>query len=576
MNKIIKYILTSCMALLMAGCGSKTTKGNTTTKTTNKTTSKTITTKVGPTINNDKDIVIMNTTDVHCAYEKNMGYSRLVNYKNEYLKTSYVSLVDSGDFIQGGLVGNISNGKYIIDIMNEAGYDFAAIGNHEFDYGMDALSNRIDEFNGEMLSCNFNYIGKYEDKFENVKPFSIKRYGIYTIGYVGITTPETLVSSNPKNFKEDGEIAYSFTSNTATEFYNCIQSNIDACKSAGADYIILLSHSGNNEENKPFTSNDIISNTTGFIAYMDGHAHKDVNWTTLKDKNNKDILYSECGTELTEFSTLTIKKNGELETNYVVYDKDNPTTKDGDMEAFINTIKASVDEIGNQVLTNIDMTLKITDASGKRMVRARETQIGNLISDAYRYYMNAEIGIVNGGGIRADLNAGDVTYYDMMNVHPFGNVIITKKVLGSQILDYLEFVSRATDATYDKNVGENGGFANVSGLKYSIDVTKESTVETDNGNFVRVAGERRVSNVMVLENGVYVELDPTKEYVVASLDFMLSNGGDGANMFMDDELLEYSSKLDFEIVIDYIVNELHGVVSEKYATTEGRITIITE
>jgi 2',3'-cyclic-nucleotide 2'-phosphodiesterase (5'-nucleotidase family) len=163
-----------------------------------------------------------------------------------------------------------------------------------------------------------------------------------------------------------------------------------------------------------------------------------------------------------------------------------------------------------------------------------------------------------------------------MNVHPFGNVIITKKVLGSQILDYLEFVSRATDATYDKNVGENGGFANVSGLKYSIDVTKESTVETDNGNFVRVAGERRVSNVMVLENGVDVELDPTKEYVVASLDFMLSNGGDGANMFMDDELLEYSSKLDFEIVIDYIVNELHGVVSEKYATTEGRITIITE
>ena len=306
---------------------------------------------------------------------------------------------------------------------------------------------------------------------------------------------------------------------------------------------------------------------------MDGHAHKEVKWTKLKDKNNKEVLYSECGTELKEFSTLTIKKNGELETNYVIYDKNNPSEKDTTMETFISSIKASVDVIGKQVLTNIDMALMITDSEGKRMVRARETQIGNLISDAYRYYMGSDISFVNGGGIRADLKAGDVTYYNIMDVHPFGNVIVTKKVTGSQILDYLEFVSRATTDTYDYNVGENGGFANVSGLKYSIDITKESTVELDGDNFVRVAGERRVHDVMVLENGVYVNIDSDKEYTVASLDFILSNGGDGANMFMDDELIEYSSKLDFEIVIDYIVNELDGKVSEKYSTTEGRIII---
>ena len=580
--KVTKFVIGSMLVLMLVGCKSKTTTKGTTSKTTTKITTKNntttnSTTKVGPVLENDKDIIIMNTTDIHCAYAKYFGYSRLVNFKKEYEKTNYVSLVDSGDYLQGGLIGNISNGKYIIDIMNEAGYDAATIGNHEFDYGMDALSNRIDEFNGDILSCNFKYIGKYEDKFETVKPYTIKTFGIYKVGYVGVTTPETLVSSNPKNFKEDGEIAYSFTANSSTEFYNCIQNNIDACKNAGADYVILLSHTGNNEENKPYTSTDIINNTTGYVAFMDGHAHKDVNWTTVKDKNNNDILYSECGTELKEFSTLTIKKNGELETNYVAYDSNNPSEKDNSMETFINTIKADVDEIGNQVLTTIDITLKITDEDGKRLVRARETQIGNLISDAYRYYMNAEIGIVNGGGIRDDLEAGAVTYYDMMNVHPFGNVIVTKKVLGSQILDYLELVSRATSTTYDKNVGENGGFANVSGLKYSIDVTKESTVVTDEpGNFIRVDGDRRVTNVMVLENGSYVALDPNKEYVVASLDFMLSNGGDGANMFMEDELLEYSSKLDFEIVIDYIVNELHGQLATKYSTTEGRITIISE
>lgn len=551
MKKILKYSFAITILFLLSGCKGK---------------------KI-----NDKDIIIMNTTDVHCAYDENISYSGLTNYKNEYLKENYVSLVDSGDYLQGGLIGNISDGKYIIDIMNEVGYDAIAIGNHEFDYGTDALSSRIDEFKGDVLSCNLKYTGTKTNKFEKVKPYTIKEFGVYKIGYVGITTPETLVSSNPKNFKEDGNTVYSFSEETSTDFYNCIQKNINACKKAGADYIILLSHTGNNEENIPFTSIDIIKNTTGYIAFMDGHAHKDVNWETLKDKKNKDILYSECGTELKEFSTLTIKKNGDLETNYIVYDKDKGVTTDAHMDEFISKIKASVDEIGNKVLTNIDLTLKIADEYGKRMVRARETQIGNLISDAYRTYMNADIGIVNGGGIRADLNEGDVTYYDMMKVHPFGNVIETKKVLGSEILDYLEFTSRATTSTYDTNVGENGGFANVSGLKYSIDITIESHVITDNNNnFIKVDGERRVKDVMVLENGSYVAIDPNKEYIVASLDFILSNGGDGANMFMNDPLLEYSSKLDFEIVIDYIVNELNGKVSTKYSTTEGRINIINE
>ena len=245
--KFGKYLLCTTLVFMLFGCGNK-----------KKSSTKTTTTKVGPVTLNDKDIVIMNTTDVHCAYEKNMGYSRLVNFKKDYEKTSYVSLVDSGDYIQGGLVGNISNGKYIIDIMNKAGYDAAAIGNHEFDYGMDELSERISDFNGDILSCNFSYIGSKENKFENIKPYTIKTFGKYKVGYVGVTTPETLVSSNPITFKEDGKVVYSFKSNTKTEFYNCIQNNIDACKNDGADYVILLSHTGNNEENKPFTSNDIL------------------------------------------------------------------------------------------------------------------------------------------------------------------------------------------------------------------------------------------------------------------------------------------------------------------------------
>ena len=317
MNKIGKYGLMLALLFAISGCKSKktTTKENTTTI---------ITTKVGPEIYNDKDIVILNTTDVHCAIDDdgNLGYSSVSAYKKELSSNKYVSLVDSGDFIQGGLVGAISKGEYIIDIMNEVGYDVATIGNHEFDYGVDVLSDRISQFNGDVLSCNLSYTGKGENKISEVKPYTIKTFGIFKVGYVGVTTPETLVSSNPKNYKEEGEIVYDFSSNTATTFYNTIQTNIDACKAAGADYIILISHTGTNDENIPFRSTDIINNTTGYIALMDGHTHDTVNWKTYKDKDGKDILYCEAGTKLNSMSTLTIKKNGDIETNFITeYDK---------------------------------------------------------------------------------------------------------------------------------------------------------------------------------------------------------------------------------------------------------------
>ncbi len=520
---------------------------------------------------NDKDIVIIGTSDVHCAVDDIYGYASISTKKKELQEENYVSLVDSGDFMQGGLIGNFSKGKYIIDIMNYVGYDAVALGNHDFDYGMDELKNRIDEFNGDTLSCNVSYTGTNTNKLSKVKPYSLKRYGQFTIGYVGISTPETPVSSTPSIFKENGEYVYSFAGETATTFYNCIQQNINECKSAGADYVILLSHTGTNDENIPFTTYDILNNTTGYVAIFDGHAHKVMPWEVVKDKDNNDVYLAEAGYRGECFATLTIAKNGQITTNYYEY-VTTSIAKDEDTTTYINGLKDEMGEEAKKVVATIDITLDYS----KNMVRSRETQIGNLIADSYREATGAQIAFINGGAIRTKLEAGDVTYAQIREIQPFSNFVMSKYATGQQIIDYLEFVNR--NNSDDPNTGTLGAFAQVSGIKFDVDVTIPSPVIIDETTWdlIDIVGTRRVKNVKVLEDGVYVDIDLEKEYLVASNNYILDAGGDGINMFKDNPIVMQPGELDFEIVLNYIVNVLHGQLADDYTTTQGRITIITE
>ncbi|MCR5308008.1 MAG: bifunctional metallophosphatase/5'-nucleotidase [bacterium] len=552
MKKLFKYITIFGLLLLVGGCKSK---------------------KI-----NDKDIVILNTTDVHCGYEKDeknnrLGYTSVVSYKKQLEKENYVSVVDCGDAIQGDLIGAISKGKYVIDIMNYIGYDAMTLGNHEFSYGMDELKQRISEFNGDVLSCNFKYTGSGENKFSEVKPYTIKKFGKFKVGYVGITTPETLTSSNPTFFKENNEVVYSFSHETTNAYYHCIQDNINKCKKAGADYVILVSHTGTKMENAPYNTYNILENTTGYVAILDGHAHNDLSWSVRRDKNNKNVYLCDCGYKLNEFASLRITKNGEIETEYIT----DYTEEDADFNNFLTTIKTDIDTLKNRVLTTIDLDLSIYDEDNHRLVRSRETAIGNLVADAYRIISKADIGFINGGGIRDNLHKGEVTYGDMMAIHPFGNSIMTKRVLGIDIVNYLEFAARDTQDIYFNGeimVGENGAFANVSGLKYTIDTSITSSVKLDeNGNYMYVSGPRRVKDVKVLQDGAYVDIDNDKAYTVASIDYILEDGGDGVNMFMTYDTIPNVEKLDYEVVIEYIVNILHGELADVYSSTEGRITI---
>lgn len=527
----------------------------------------------------DKDIVILYTSDVHCGIEDEIGYSTLSAYKKSLEKDNYVTLMDSGDAISGDFIGAVSKGEYVIDIMNEVGYDSMIFGNHEFDYGMDVLSARVNQFKGDVLSSNFKYIGKKTNKFTKVKPYKVIKYGKKKVGFVGVTTPYTIVDSTPSYFMEDNEYAYSFSNETTEQFYNCVQTSIDACLKDHADFVVILSHLGDGDEYVPYSSPDLINNIKGADVILDGHSHKDFS-KVVKDKEGKERPLLAAGYKMSNVGQVTITNDNLIKTELL----DNlGEEKDEHMVDFINKIKEKVEETASQVMCTSDVELKMTDENGVRMARTREMPIGNLISDAYRIVSEAEIGITNGGAIRSGLKSGDITFSDIKALHPFGNTIDVVLATGQDIINYLEYASSKTESEYYQEdetgkktpKGESGAFAHVSGLKYLVDTSVPSTITVDDAGMFSSLGEnRRVKDIMVLKNGTYEPINAEAYYLVASHNYLLEEGGDGATMFKSCPIVKKDLMLDYEILVKYIVDVLNGHLKDKYSAPEGRITIL--
>lgn len=519
-----------------------------------------------------EDIVLVYTSDVHCGIDDYIGYSSLASYvKQEKKVNKNFTLIDAGDAIQGALIGSLSKGKYIIEIMNELGYDIFTLGNHEFDYGMDALSEVVSSFNGDVLSCNISYTGKKENKLKEVKPYSIIDYGFAKVGYVGVTTPTTLVTSNPASFKEDNVVVYDFSEN---DLFEKVQQNINECKKLGCKYVVLVTHLGYTDTYKPYTSIDLISNTSGAIAVLDGHSHQVVSCNYYPNKDGVQIPLCTPGYKMNVFSKMTITRSGDVQLGLI--SKYDP--KDSDMDKVIEGINKKIDDDTKKVVATSDLALSIYDESGIRIARNREIGLGDLCADAIRDVGDSDIAVVNGGGLRDNLKDGDLTFGDIKKVFPFNNTLCTIRASGQNILDYLEFAARKTEKEYSKDgkvLGENGAFAQVSGLKYTIDTSiPSSVVTTSEGNFVEVSGERRVKDVFVLENDNYVPIDSSKMYRISSLNFILINGGDGANMFMNCEVLNPNIMMDSEALIYYIASVMQGKLKDTYGSTGERIKII--
>ena len=522
------------------------------------------------------DIVILYTSDVHCGIDQGFGYAGLEQIRDGLVaQGNVVILVDDGDNIQGEPIGTMTKGEALVELMNEAGYEIAIPGNHEFDYGMDQFLSLTEKAKFQYISCNFNKDG--ELVFE---PYVIKELGGAKVAFVGVTTPKTLTSSTPKYFQNDkGEFVYGFFQDETGEgVYNAVQKAVDDARAEGAEYVIVMGHMGNEEECRPWTYADVIENTTGIDAFLDGHSH-DTEQVTMKNKDGEDVIRSACGTKLACVGYCRIAGDGKITAGVYKWNND---TSAPELLGITNDMSKAVDKASNALneklkevvaTTQVKLTIndpEAVDENGKpiRMVRRAETNLGDLCADAYRAQSGADIAFVNGGGVRVNIEAGDITLNDILKVHPFGNAMCVIEVTGQQILDALEWGARAVP-------GENGGFLQVSGLTYEIHTYIDTPCKQDeNTLFAGIEGERRVQNVLV--NGK--PIDPKATYTLASHDYMLLNQGDGYSMFGGCKLLQDRVKLDNQVLIDYIVDTLGGTVGEQYDNPygEGRIVIVEQ
>ena len=488
-----------------------------------------------------EEIVILYENDVHCEI---YGYLSLSALRNE-LKQEYehVGIVSSGDFLQGGSYGSISKGEYIVRIMNLVGYDAIAIGNHEFDYGLERLFELTDMLETKPLSANFMKIGEGEC-FE---PYSIVTYGDVKIAYIGITTPGTPEKTSfPTQFEDENKNPiYTFNKDNMAAV---VQKNIDKARAEGADFVIALSHLGDNEND--YTARALVSEIVGLDVVLDAHSHSVIESDTLIDKEGNAVVYSSTGTKFENIGKLVI--SGDKITTELIslesYTETDPVLYEG-----IVQINAEYGEIANKKIADSAYDLITEDADGNRIIRNSETNLGNLVADAFRTVLGADISYFNGGGIRTDIKAGEITYNNLLNVVPFSNTGVVVEVDGATVLKMLNVAVEAWPE-------EDGSFPHVSGITF----------------FVNTLGEPgdRVYNAKILnsETGKYEALELDKKYTIASINFILLEGGGGMDMFEGARVVNDTGILDIHILESYIASNLGGVIPEKYAKADARIT----
>lgn len=531
-------------------------------------------------------IVIVHTNDVHCAVDDNLGYAKLVNYAKT-MRSTYgadnVTLVDAGDAVQGKAMGTLTNGEYLIDVMNECGYDFAIPGNHEFDYGMTQFNTLVARANAKYLSCNFTDLRTGNLMFD---AYAMREYdtavGKRKVAYLGICTPESLTKSSPAHFQEDGIYRYGFCEDdSGTKLYDAVQSAVDQARADGADYVVALAHLGQDGVTPRWTSTSVAANTSGIDVVIDGHSHELYAQTPL-NKNGEPVLVTQTGTQLVGIGQVVIDPANGTIAAYASNDTETvtaSTTKgtasivkawdgiDTDTAAFIAGLQADLAKITERVIGRSDVRLvALEDDDYTWAVRAHETNLGDFVADAYLALawhggVMADIGFVNGGGIRANIEPGDVTYGDLINVQPYNNQLCYVDTLGQNILDALE-------AGVANLPNPSGGLQHVSGLAYTVRTDIPSSVQMPGGKFGGVTGEYRVRDVLV--NGE--PLDANRRYKLVSHTFLLVEGGDGLTMFMNDEAVLLD--LDNKALIEYIQYDLKGTIGGEYADPDGQGRIV--
>ena len=506
-----------------------------------------------------QEIIVLYENDVHCGVD---GYANFAALKNEMKAAhKYVTVVSNGDFVQGGSLGASSHGRSIINIMNAVAYDYVTLGNHEFDYGIPRQKELMEALDAQCLCCNFKDLRTGKQIYE---PYHIVSYGDFDVAYVGMSTPYTINSSTPTYFKDEkGNYVYSFC---IEDFYEVVQNAVNSARVEGADFVVVLSHLGDEDEGEGgINSPSMIENTYGIDVVLDGHSHSVILDSIVKNKKGQNVTLTSTGTKFQYMGKLTIGTDGKFKTELVPTESYNK--KDLSVLKVIDEIKEGYRKVAEQVIFTSDVKLAAFDDQANRLVRNQETNIGNFCADAYRTVFGTDIAFLGGGSIRADLPKGDVTFNDLYTMFPFENGTCKGECTGELLLDILEFsVSIAP--------GEFGGFQQVSGLRFEYDSSIPSPVLYNaNHDFDGVKGARRVKKVEILNNktGNYEPLVSDKTYTFAASSYVAIDHGDGFAMMNRCTNVQDLGILDTDIIQNFLENYKNNHVGTEYAGLEGRI-----
>ena len=533
-----------------------------------------------------EDIVILYTNDIHTYIDGDISYDTIAAIKEELQKQyKYVILADAGDHIQGTAYGSMDKGESIIKLMNEAKYDIATLGNHEFDYNMSGCMNVIDLAEFPYVSANF-YHEKDGVRGENVlDSYVMFDCGDEKLAVIGITTPETYTKSSPAYFQdENGNFAYGISGGVdGALLQQDVQNAIDEAMAQGATQIVALGHLGLDASSEPWTSKTTIAGLCGLDAFIDGHSHSVVEMETVKDKNGNDVILTQTGEYFNRIGMMVIdSETDEIKTDFIeceeIVAEDGETVEeyklvselyngkeliyDSETKEIKDEWILQIDESLGQKIGSAAVTFDNYDKDGNRLVREQETNSGDFAADALYYLfddmgMDVDVAIMNGGGIRNAGITGDLTYKTCKDMHTFGNVACLQKVTGHQILDALEWGAR------NVGIGENGGFLQVSGLTYKIDTSIDSTVkETELEAWAGNPEKYRVYDVKIYNDATesYEDIELESEYLLAGYNYTLRDLGDGFAMFDNSvNVLDYVME-DYMVLANYIQAFEDGII----------------
>ena len=490
-----------------------------------------------------KSIVILYENDVHCGID---GYTKMAGLRDAICSsdTAYVGAVCVGDFLQGNTTGAISKGQYIADIMRLMDYHALTLGNHEFDYGVPRLKEMLEQVGAPVACANFYEAGEPQPVYA---PYVIHQYGDKKVAYVGACTPETMILEGYSFYDTNGILLYDLKPKT---FYELIQQAVDAARKEGADYVVLLSHVGETPQSMGFSSHRLVNNTRGIDVVLDGHSHEIFEGVKVKNLDGKEITVTQTGTQFANVGKLIITPDGRFITQ-LFKGKEIPY-ENAAVTAATDSIRQMVKAVTSEVVAHSDYRLVVSDENGQWIVRGQETNAGDLVADAYRYAMKADIGFENGGGIRNDILSGDITYGDIIGMLPYDNTLRRIMVTAEQLKTMLTRCTALVPVL-------DGNFPQCSGLRFTIH-SKSHTV----------------SDIEILqEDGSYAPIDMQRSYSVALTSYNHDAGG-FFDCFKKCVVLQESTLRYYEALSDYLRNVLGGSTGSAYAQTQGRIKIVED